>query len=321
MKASETPWLSALPRDRRVYTAAGVLGILLITSLWRHIYANKAYDHFDLGNFFAYAAWADQPGSLYVEVYSDYLLLANLLFAPFRLIATHLNPFNDKLMSFGWIWVTTAWVLFVWTAWIVASNARPKMLLLWLAPAPLYFSLFRYEIYIVLLTFGFLLALKKRCFAASSLWLGMVIAVKGYGLFMLPCYLVYLAHELGLRRALTLTALAVSPFVAEHLAVFSYAGIRGVLMPYRFQGNRPNSPESVYNAVSYVVMAHHLPRIPPRMAQALQLTSALVAAGLRPKNFQGWLRCSALAVLGFIFVQSRQLAAVLSLDSTDDCSP
>jgi hypothetical protein len=298
MSASEKASQPAMPGGR-AYLVTGVVGALLLTATWSRVYANKAYDHFDLGNFFAYAAWADGPGSLYVDVYSDYLLLANLLFAPFRLMATRWNPFHDPLQSFGWAWVITAWALYVWTAWIIARRAAPRALRLWLAPAPLYFCLFRYEIYVVLATFAFLFSLEKGRYAASSLWLGMVIALKGYGLFLLPCYAVYLSHQVGARRACALAALAVAPFVAEHVAVLLYAGVRGVLMPYRFQGNRPNSTESIYSAIAYLFLAE-APRIPPRLAQGLQAAIALLAAGLRPRTFQEWLRASALAVLGFV---------------------
>jgi len=298
---AEEPPAASLLRDRRVYLVAGAIGALLITVLWPAIYASKAYDRFDLGNFFLYASWVDGPGKLYVDVYSDYLLLANLLFAPFRLVATGLNPFHDGLSSFGWLWVTTAWVLYVWTAWIVAVRARPRALLIWLAPEPLYFTLFRYEIYVVLTTFAFLFALDRRRLVTASLWLGLVIALKGYGLFLLPCYLVYLTHLVGLRRAFIFCALAVTPFVVEHLVVLLYAGPSGVLMPYRFQGNRPNSPESIYNSVASLFMAEHAPRVPPRLAQALQALVALGAAALRPKTFQAWLRASAFAALGFVF--------------------
>jgi hypothetical protein len=291
---------SALARKRWVYFAAGVVGALLLTGAWPAIYASKAYDHFDLGNFFAYAAWVDGHGALYVQVKSDYLLLANLLFAPFRLMATHWNPFHDPLSSFGWIWVTTSWFLFVWTAWIVQRRGRPRTLRLWLAPAPLYFTLFRYDVYLVLLTFAFLFSLDDRKLGQSALWLGLIIALKGYALWLLPCYFTYLWSQRGPRRALTVTALAVVPFAVEHLAVYLYAGVDGVLMPYRMQGSRPCSGESSYAAIAYLFGAP-AELFPSWVARTLQAAVALAAASMRPRTFQEWLRASAFAVLGFVF--------------------
>jgi hypothetical protein len=293
------PELERLTRDRRVYIVAAVLGALFFTLFWSRIYGSKGFDYYDLRSYYNYSGWVDGQGKLYVEVTSDYLLLPNLLFGACRFIANRLDFYHDGLKNFGWLWVTTAWILFVWTAWLIATRTKPSALFLWLSPAPLWFGLFRYEIYIVLLTFGSLFALEKRRFLASSLFLGVLIAMKGYALCLLPCYLVYLFYQIGLRRAVLLVAVTCAPLILENLAVFLYAGKSALTMPYRLQVNRPNGEDSVYSALAYLVGAG-VPTVPVPLTRVLQGLAGLGAAAMRPRTFGSWLLASTFAVLGFV---------------------
>jgi len=294
-----SPRVERLTQDKRLYIAAALLGALFLSLFWSRIYASKAYDVYDLHSYYAYSGWAAGQGRLYVEVTSDYLALPNLLFGACHFVADRLDFFHDGLKNFGWLWVTTAWVLYVWTAWIIATRTKPNAIFLWLAPAPLYFGLFRYEIYLVLLTFGSLFALEKRRFVTSSVFLGVLIAMKGYALCLLPCYFVYLIHLIGFRRATLMVAVACAPFFLENLAVYLYAGTSALTMPYRLQVNRPNQPDSSYSALGYL-FGMGVPTVPVPLARALQGLTALGAAATRPKTFASWLLASTFAVLGFI---------------------
>jgi hypothetical protein len=292
--------LRQLAQDRRTYWAAAVGGVLLLSIFWPQFYASKIYDRFDLGNYFLYSNWVEPGhGRLYFEVYSDYLLLANLLFAPFHWVARHLPLFDSGLVTFGWLWVTSAWVLFVVTARILAERDVSR-LWLWLSPACVYFTLFRYEIYLVLLSLAFLYTLERGKYLAASLWFGLAIALKGYGLFLLPVYGIYLINQIGFVRAAGFTAVATGPFVLEHLAVFVYGGMEALKAPYVFQANRPTSDESMYRALTLLVGADAW-AVPPRLAQIFQVAAALGAAALRPRTFDEWLRAATFATLGFIF--------------------
>ena len=280
----------------------GILGIIFMYLFWDLIQYVKLFDEHDLSYFFKYSQWAVGQGTLYKDVYSDYLLLPNLLFGCFHFLAKSLHPFTDEFKSFAWLWMSAAWLLYLWIAHIIYQEAGRLSLWIWLSPGALYFTLYRYEIYLVLLTFFFLFSLRKERYITSTLLLGIIIAVKGYALFILPAYLVYVLYRRGVLTALAVMSLAVAPYIVTHLIVFSYAGLDGLLMPYQFQANRPNTAETVYSAISYLFFTEvaDRPQVPARVAQVIQLIVALIAAGLRPKTFEEWLHASTFALVGFI---------------------
>ena len=72
---------------------AGVVGSLFMYFTWDIVSASNLYDRHDMKYFFQYSQWAEGKGVLYKDVYSDYLLLANLLFGVFHFFAATLRPF------------------------------------------------------------------------------------------------------------------------------------------------------------------------------------------------------------------------------------
>ena len=279
---------------------AGVVGSLLMYFTWDIVSASNLYDRHDIGYFFQYSQWAEGKGVLYKDVYSDYLLLANLLFGVFHFLAATLRPLSTTFKSFSWLWASAAWFLYLWVAYLIYTKISRRAIWIWLSPAPIYFAFIRYEIYLVVLTIFFLFALEREKYFESALWLGAVIALKGYALFAIPPYAVFIFYRKGLATAIKLTAVCLAPYILSHLIVFAYAGLEGVGMPYRFQGNRPSTPESLYSVISYILFLPERLLVPARLTHFLILATSLIAAALRPKTFEEVVHALMLAISGFI---------------------
>lgn len=281
---------------------AGICGVAVTFFAWDTIFTSKAYDEYDLRHYYEYSAWVAGEGTLYREVLSDYLLAPNLLFAVFHKAALIFEPQETPLKSLTWMWVATAWLLYLVTAAVILKQGQPGSIWIWLSPAAVYFSIYRYEIYLVLLTFWFLAELKQERWLRSSLIWGVVIAFKGYGLFLVPAYAVYLLHRAGWRTALTATAATVAPFAISLLVVYGFAGYEGLRMPFYLQGERPNTIESIYSAFTYLTLSDtsQIPQVNTLIPKLFQVALALLAAALRPKTFEQFLQAAMVALVGFI---------------------
>jgi hypothetical protein len=267
---------------------------------WDIVTGSKLYDRHDMEYFFQYSRWAAGQGVLYKDVYTDYLLFANLIFGFFRFLAEIFHPLSTSFKSFSWLWASAAWFLYLWIAYLIYTKISTRSIWIWLSPAPLYFACVRYEIYLVLLTIFFLFALQREKYFESALWLGAVIALKGYALFAIPPYAVFIFYRKGLATAIKLTALCLAPFILSQLVVFAYAGYEGLIMPYKFQGNRPSTPESLYSVISYILFLPERLLVPSKLGHLLTLATSLTAAALRPKTFEQVVHALMLAILGFI---------------------
>jgi hypothetical protein len=245
---------------------------------------------------------------LFKEVWSDYLLLPNLLFGVFRFLSDNLHPLSTSFKSFSWLWVTVSWFLYLWATYIIATKISTKALWIWLAPAPLFFTLVRYDIYLVIVTLFALLAVRNEKYLEGSLWLGLMVALKGYALFAVPAYCVFVFYRKGLLTAIKVAVLCIGPFILSNLIVLGYAGMEGLRMPYAAQGDRPNIGDSTYDAVFFLLSPFSLgispvtevPLVPTKIAQILQISISFRAAGLKPKTFDELIDAFLIAILGFI---------------------
>lgn len=271
--------------------------------------ARFLYDDFDMGVYFNTSRWAVTEEVLFREVKSEYPLAANYLFAAVRVKSGRFTSFAEPLHRFTWLWMSCAWVVYVGLLSRVAAHARWPTLLLFAQPAVIFFTLVRFDIYPVALTFLALQAASRDRHRTAALWLGLAVAVKGYPLFVLPSFAVFVWRRAGLKSAAVASLIAMTPLVAATAFVYSYAGKDGVLGPYKFHAVRGlDSGSSTYDAVSALggTAAKRVVEW-PRAVNALQAAAALAAAGLLA------LRRREDAFAGFVAAGGFALVALLSL--------
>jgi hypothetical protein len=126
----------------------GAVGAIVLYLSWDAVTVSKLFDRYDIDQYYIRSRWAIGEGVLFKEVWSDYLLLPNLLFGLFRFLSENLHPLSTSFKSFSWLWVTVSWFLYLWVTYIIATKVSTRALWIWLAPAPLFFALVRYDIYL-----------------------------------------------------------------------------------------------------------------------------------------------------------------------------
>ena len=245
-----------------------------------------ASDDFDIRVYFASARWVIEGGRLYREVGSEYPLFANIIFATLRFLAYLLHP---GFYGFKGLWVVSAWLVYLWCLYRIVNDTGIFVALAWLAPAPIYFALFRFDLYPAVATLMFLFAIRRTAYFEGAIWLGVAIALKGYALFLLPAYCVFMVYQRGIAAAIKIGVLAVAPIILSLLVTFSFAGWEGVVAPFKFHAVRTLNDASTYDAINYLFGA---PVISDGfraawVAQFLQVGCALVAAAMRPRSFRG----------------------------------
>src|SRR5262245_43415984 len=141
------------------------------------------FDPNDIKVYFDSSRWVTEGGRLYREVPSEYPLLANLVFAAIRYVA-------DLIVSgsygFRFIWIISASLIYLCIVYQIARRTAMLAVFAWLAPAPIYFALFRFDLYPALATLISLFAIQRGNYIKGALWLGIATALKGYTLFLLP---------------------------------------------------------------------------------------------------------------------------------------
>jgi hypothetical protein len=286
----------------------GILGSLGMYLLWdfltesQFLARHKLFDEWDLKVYFNASRWAVGQGTLYKDVFSEYPLFANLIFGLFRFLGELTHPLSSSFKSFSWLWASASWFLYLWILYQIATKVSTRSVWIWLAPAPLYFSIFRFDIYPAAISLLALFALRDQKYFKSAFWLGIAIALKGYVLFVIPAFFVFLIYKKGLFTAIKVTAFSLAPFTFSNLVVFAYSGFEGLIAPYSFHAVRSNNGESTYDAVVFLLpfIFSKKAAILPRLAQGLQITMPLIAAGLQPKKFQELVDAFLLSILGFI---------------------
>ena len=273
-----------------LYLAGNKLGIRLIGAI---------FDPFDLRVYYNSARWVIEGGRLYREVPSVYPLLANIIFAIFRYLS-HLLHLG--VIGFYSLWIASAWLVYLYALYRVATGTTMLAILGWLAPASIYFALSRYDIYPAVATLMSLLAIRRTAYMEGAIWLGLAVALKGYALFPLPAYCAYIVYQRGFAAAIKVGAVVVAPTIISLVVTFAFAGWEGVIAPFEFHALRTLNGKSTYDAINYLFGAAVISDGSEiRWAgQFLQIGCALAAAAMRPRSFEDLINAFLFAVLGFM---------------------
>ncbi|MEO5617043.1 MAG: hypothetical protein ABIS67_04675 [Candidatus Eisenbacteria bacterium] len=244
------------------------------------------FDWHDMHVYFLSSGWAMGEGTLYRQVPSEYPLLPNLLFAGVRLMtnAVPMVPAGYDRFAWGWVGMMLPLYCFVLHR-LVTRYPRPAMLL-WLTPAALHFSLYRYDVLAVIGTLFTVEAILADRLRRAALLLGLVTALKGYPLFLLPVFAVYVWRRHSFREAMTVCAINLAPFTLANLVTLGFSGVEGLLFAYRFHAERWLNGESTFDAIAYLTgpaIRDALAGV-PRLPILLQAACALIAAGFRPRT-------------------------------------
>jgi len=266
---------------------------------------------FDLGDlvvFFGSSSWLDGQGILYRDILSEYPLLANLIFGTVRLLSFALLPLFNAFTSFTILWVLFSGAALATMIRFMKAGSFPREAF-WaiVSPPTIHFALLRYDIYPALFCFLSLWDLKKDRLTRAALWLGLCIAVKGYALFVLPAFAVFLFQKKHPRETLRLLAIAVAPFLLSQVAIYLWAGLDGVLGPFQFQMGREFNGESLYDSVALILETLGASSQPFRdfilaspIPKLIAIGTSVGAALMRPKTFEELVDAWLFAVTGFI---------------------
>jgi hypothetical protein len=241
-------------------------------------------------------------GTLYKEVASEYPLLPNLLFTAVRQISHVVPVLGDPYDRFAWVWVTLMLPLYCFVLHRLLTRYPRPAALLWLTPAALHFSLYRFDVLAVIGTLFAVEALKRDELRRAALWLGLVTALKGYTLFLLPAFAVYVWQRRGAREAATTAAINLGPFLAANLITLGFSGMDGLLFAYKFHAARWLNGESTFDAIAYLSGSRirDLLADQPRLPLVLQAGCAMIAAAWRPRTFEELMRSFLFATTAFI---------------------
>ena len=255
----------------------------------------------DPGVYFRSSSWVVGQGSLYINVPSEYPLLANLFFALVRLASGALNSQPSALLGFEVTWVTCGWWMWLVVLFLMWRHAPHRAIWLWLNPAALYFSLYRFDVYLVATTLLALIAARDGRIRTAALWLGVTVALKGFAILAVPAFAVWVWRNRGRREAAIAAALAVGPMAGSLALIFVLSGLTAMLYPFHFQAIRtPDGDTGTWDVLIPFGLGTKLARHISLLPFALEAGSALVAVLMRPKTFQELLRSYLVAVGGFM---------------------
>ena len=280
-------------------TTSSFVGAVILHLAGKKFGVRLASDDFDIRVYFASARWVIEGGRLYREVGSEYPLLANVIFATLRFLAYLLHP---GFYAFKGLWVASAWLVYLWCVYRIVKDIGIFVALAWLAPGPIYFALFRFDLYPAAATLMFLFAIRRTAYMEAAIWLGVAIAFKGYALFMLPTYCVFMVYQRGFTAAAKMGVVAVAPIILSLLVTLSFAGWEGVVAPFKLHAVRTLNDASTYDGINYLFGSPVISNgsAVRWIAQSLQVGCALAAAAMRPRSFEDLVNASLFAVLGFM---------------------
>ncbi len=262
----------------------------------------QVFDWQDIHVYFESSSWIVGGGTLYRSVPSEYPLLANLCFAIVRLLSLAAPILRDPYDKFAWVWVSLMlplWFVVLQRLW--TRFPRPA-LFLWLTPTSLYFALYRFDALAVFLSLLCVEAIHADRLRRAALWLGLVTALKGYSLFLLPAFAVYVWRRRGFGEAVIASVIQLAPFAGANLITLGFGGMDGLMYAYRFHAARWLNGESTWDAIAYLTgpaIRDWLPRF-PKLPLILEVACALVAAGFRPREPRDLMRAFLFATTGFI---------------------
>lgn len=284
-----------------IFLPLSIISIIAMYLSWDFLFRNQLFglkllDLYDIKVYFDSSRWVVGQGILYIDVFSQYTLLANLIFGLSRFVAEVTHPFSSDLESFSFIWGSISWLIYLSGVYVTLVKVSRNSIWLWLTPAAVYFAIFRFDIYTSVTTLLALLAIRDEKYTKGSFWLGITIALKGYALFLLPSYLIFIFYKQGFKGVIKATIVCLSPFLLGNLIVFLYAGLKGLLVPYSFHAARRLNGESTYD----VFYLNWLVAVFPGLPTLLQISSSLLPVLKKPKTFESLINAFLIALVGFM---------------------
>jgi len=264
------------------------------------------FDPADMMVYFESARWIIEGGRLYREVPSDYPLFANIIFAVARYLNNMLHAGSPGLYTglrgFYCLWIASTSMVYLCAVYRIATGTTILAALAWLAPASIFFAVFRFDIYPVAATLLSLFAIQRTRYIEGAIWLGVAAALKGYALWLLPAYCVFIVYQRGVAAAIKVGVLAVAPMLLSLLATLIFTGWEGMIAPFSSQALRTLNGESTFDAFNYLFGVRMIPDGPTVrwVGQSLQVACAIAAAAMRPRNFDDLINAFLFAVLGFM---------------------
>ena len=262
----------------------------------------------DLLRYFESSVWVTDlggHGTLYREIFSEYPLMANLLFAVVRWANI---PFGNSFVGFSVLWIICAALCTVTLCTIllrVSEQINPHNNLWVLAfacltPGVLHFALLRFDIYPAFATLGMMICLYRRAYLQAGLWTGLGIALKGYPVFLVPAILLYIQGQGSTRSVLRFLLMTIAIPLLSLLAVYAFAGIEGLLSPFQFHGQRDFNPDSSYTLLRYLLqMPLHSNDLSP-LPLVLQALCVGIPLFFRPKTFDALIQALAFTLSGVL---------------------
>ena len=246
----------------------------------------------------------ERGAGIFVGLRNEYPLLMNLVFLAVRAASESAHALGEPFERFLWTWIALHWVVYCVVLAVLLRHGRGIAVWLWLTPVALQFTLMRFDALPMLATFAALIALRRDRITQASLWWGLAIGLKTYGIVLLPCYAVYVLARHSWWRAALECALVLVPLALAHAIVFASAGRAAMLEPYRLLATHHLNGESVWDAAGYLLHADpHVWFVRVRALGTLCVLAASVLPALTwPKDFDAFIEAALLALLGSILL-------------------
>jgi len=261
-------------------------------------------DSIDVDGYYNSTNWIIGQGRLYREVFSEYPLLANIIFAIVRLVSLSTD---SGLLGFRLAWIAING--FVYCALVMSVNKinlnenlnfNRIQIYAWLVPSVIFFALLRYDIYPAATTLIMLLAVREGRYLRASLCLGLTIALKGYAIVLVPIYFVFLVNKTNIKFAIRMVFVAIAPFVIGLVIVFLVSGWDGLIAPFKFHAIRDFNPDSSYQLLNYYLNADMHAYDIKNVAIFIQFLILGIGIALKPKSFYDLANVFAFIILGVV---------------------
>ena len=255
------------------------------------------YDSYDIGVYYRSSDWLGDLSRLYVDVPSEYPLAANIIFLGARMLSTLMPKSVDHVRGFQIVWSSMGLLAYGACLSIVSrlpdrNNIR---MVTWLTPAVLYYSLFRFDIFVALPIILFMFLVKRNKLLLGSLSLGLAISLKGFAIVLIPALFYFSLSSQGLRVALKCMLIAFAPFFVFNLLIYLNSGYEGLMFAYRFHVDRTFNGESTWDAFGLQYLVENIHFLPA----ATVLLFSSYPIWKRPKSFAEFADCAVIAVVGF----------------------
>jgi len=255
------------------------------------------YDSYDIGVYYKSSDWLGDLSRLYVDVPSEYPLAANIIFLVARMLSTLLSKSVDHFRAFQIVWSSMGLSAYGACLFIVSrlQDRNNIRIVTWLTPAVLYYSLFRFDIFVALPIVLFMFLVKRNKFLLGSLSLGLAISLKGFAVVLIPALFFFSLSTQGLRVALKCVLIAFAPLFVFNLLVYLNSGYDGLMFAYRFHADRTFNGESTWDAFGLQHLVENIHFLPALIV----LLFSSYPIWRRPKSFAEFTDCAVIAVVGF----------------------